>query len=557
MPLPNTEALCNVGSPHTSPPKLEPSSMTHRPVGIDEPISTRPPIIRGSGVTATERHLAQLGEKSFLNLWSYPNVYRDQKGSKTGDGKELCDFLVVCAPHVLIFSEKNISWNTGDEQVAWCRWYRKAVKEAADQIAGAERWLAEHPDKVYLDSACSVPLPIPLPPLSERIVHRIVVARGSGAASREYFKGGSGSLAIEPGIVGDAHFKAGRDRSIKPFHVGTVRPASGFVHVLDDGSLDFVMEHLDTISDFTAYLAEKEDFILSGKLAYAASEEDLVAHYMLNTDSAGVHRIGPVDDPPEDAGKQLLVDGTHAQGLLRHPQYIAKRQADQPSYVWDALIKNFTSATLDGTSMVPEGVEYDIRNTERAARLMAAQNRLSRRGYGEAIVDALEIGRGEDRFFRGMMQLDRPSSTTAFFFLTVKFAAFMEKHGGYEAYRTYRRDLACIYAEALLLRNPHLKEVVGVAVEPSGDGKGSSEDLVAIFQHEWSDEQKARVEHDCQRFEVMQKGYTERHFQDQEFPDVEPIIIRQAPPSHRTSGPNRKQRRMMAAKLRRHSKKPS
>lgn len=531
--------------------------MTQQPVGIIEPSDTlRPPIIRGSGLTASERHLAQLAEKSFLNLWSYPNVYRDQRGHETGDGKELSDLLVVCAPHVLIFSEKNIKWSKGDEQVAWSRWYRKAVKEAAQQIAGAERWIAEHPNRVYLDSACTRPLPIPLPPLSERIVHRIVVARGSGAASRKYFKGGSGSLAIEPSIVGDAHFKATEYYGVKPFHVGIVQRGGGFVHVLDDGSLDFVMEHLDTISDFTAYLTEKEKFILSGRLAYAASEEDLVAHYMLNSDSAGVHRIEPVDNAPEDAGKLLVVDGTHAVGLLSHPQYIAKQQADQPSYVWDELIKIFTSATLDGTTMVPDGHEYDIRNTERATRIMAVQTRLSRRGHGVAIIEALEIGRDEDRFFRGMMQLDGKSSATAFFFLTVKFAAFMEKQGGYEAYRAYRRGIASIYAEALLLRNPQLKEVVGVAVEPSGQGKGSSEDLVAAFQHEWTDAEKARVERDCARFGIMQEGYTQRHFQDQEFPDVHPTVIRKARSTYEASGPNRKQRRKMAAKQRARRKKP-
>ena len=34
---------------------------------------------RGSGTTNTERHLARLAERSFLNLWSWPNVFIDKK----------------------------------------------------------------------------------------------------------------------------------------------------------------------------------------------------------------------------------------------------------------------------------------------------------------------------------------------------------------------------------------------------------------------------------------------------------------------------------------------
>jgi hypothetical protein len=33
---------------------------------------------RSEGTTASERYLAKLCQKSFLSLWSYPNVFRDQ-----------------------------------------------------------------------------------------------------------------------------------------------------------------------------------------------------------------------------------------------------------------------------------------------------------------------------------------------------------------------------------------------------------------------------------------------------------------------------------------------
>jgi hypothetical protein len=53
-------------------------------------------IFKSKGVTPTERLLADLCEKSFLKLWSYPNPIKDDK-------KELCDLLAVFENHLFIF----------------------------------------------------------------------------------------------------------------------------------------------------------------------------------------------------------------------------------------------------------------------------------------------------------------------------------------------------------------------------------------------------------------------------------------------------------------------
>jgi hypothetical protein len=57
----------------------------------------RTPIVRGSGATPSEKYLARLADRSFLNLWSYPNTFIDKRVRGKGDGKELCDLLVVVA----------------------------------------------------------------------------------------------------------------------------------------------------------------------------------------------------------------------------------------------------------------------------------------------------------------------------------------------------------------------------------------------------------------------------------------------------------------------------
>ena len=102
-----------------------------------------PAIKRGVGFTSTEKNLAALADKIFLNLWAYPNLFGV-------GGKELCDLLVVCGDDVLIFSDKNINWSPGvDVKVAWPRWYKKAIGKSAAQINGAARYLRDRPDQLF------------------------------------------------------------------------------------------------------------------------------------------------------------------------------------------------------------------------------------------------------------------------------------------------------------------------------------------------------------------------------------------------------------------------
>ena len=39
-------------------------------------------VVRAVGTTPSERYLVKLAEDSFLDLWSYPNVYRDVVGPR-------------------------------------------------------------------------------------------------------------------------------------------------------------------------------------------------------------------------------------------------------------------------------------------------------------------------------------------------------------------------------------------------------------------------------------------------------------------------------------------
>ena len=523
--------------------------MNNRPSGIDDrPEQLREPIIKADGVTESERYLAKLGEKSFLNLWSYPSPFRDQKLKGKGDGKELCDLLVVCDRHVIIFSEKTIEWPNAALDVAWSRWARRALESSAKQVKGAERWIAEFPDRVFLDRECTIPFPIDFPPIDARVVHRVLVARGASQACREYFGEGSGSLLIRPDIRDDHHWS--NRVETKPFSVGDLDPSGSFVHVFDEIALDIVLSELDTIRDFTDYLEKRQAFIRSGDLLEAHGEENLLAFYAVKINADGDH-----DFVYDKKDAPVSIDRQHYKELIRDPRYIAKKHEDEISYLWDKLIEVFTNRMLDGTSIVLDGYEFELRKNELGVRYMALQSRFARRSHGQAVVGALEKGKNADRFFRTMLSPDSSKENdTAFFIQTFKYLDWMEDKGGYEQYRRKRTEGALIYAQGLLERYPHLERVVGISREPPAQGRGVSEDLIYAEQAEWTDEERQSITEACQAIGVLQGELRERAWGGQEFPDVESIIIERPATRPEPRGLNRRQRRAMRSKAKRKGK---
>jgi len=215
-------------------------------------------IVKQIGVTHAERVLGRLCERSFLSLWSYPGIYRDQRSGTTGHGKEVCDLLVVFGNDILIFSDKDCAFpNTGNLDQDWSRWFRRAVASGAQQLWGAERWIRTHPDRLFLDRACIERLPVTFDASTVRF-HRIVVAHDVARRCAELL-GGSGSLMLCSLLRGKAHYEgpspfpdlhssdgawaknlrkaAGWKGTLLPFTIGDVDPQRGFVHVFDDTSL--------------------------------------------------------------------------------------------------------------------------------------------------------------------------------------------------------------------------------------------------------------------------------------------------------------------------------
>lgn len=331
------------------------------------------------GVTESERLLFQLCRRSFLQLWSYVNVFRDQgKTAPTGDGKEMCDVLVVFGDVVILFSDKSCRFpQTGKIELDWSRWRRRAIRDSQDQLRGAERWIRRFPERVFMDPTCTKPLHAKLPAPERMRVYRIAVALGASDRCRQHYGDGSGSLPF----VNLPNAGANQGPST-PFLLPFVDDTGGITHIVDDVTLPILLRELDTISDFIEYLNTKEKMIRSGQLLSVAGEEDLVGLFL------GLRSKLPdfAETSIPGSGGIHVAEGLYGD-ILSKPDYLEYLRRNSSSYFWDELIDRHTTCALDGTLV--EGSVKTIAENEAILRILAAEPRVYRRLLADAYLDLI------------------------------------------------------------------------------------------------------------------------------------------------------------------------
>jgi hypothetical protein len=432
-------------------------------------------IRKSAGVTPTERLLASLCERSFLALWSYPSPYKD-------DGKELCDLLAVFEDRAFVFFDRearHLDDPDLDPAVAWERWRRNAVERQIATARGAERYLRSG-RPIFLDARCTVPFPLNLP-LDRLRIHRIVVAHGAAeackAASPENV---SGSLAISYG--------QGPLTSPFPFQVHLERDEP--IHLLDSNTLPIVLEELDTVSDFAAFLDAKEEAIRNLDLVLYCGEEDLIAHYFSNFQPARQrYEIRPSDQ----LVNALWVEEGAWHRFIERPEYHARKAADAPSYFWDTLVQKTAGNALNGTLIS----NHDALRGRSPLHEMAKEPRLSRRALAERILDASNSFPDlPGRVSRKVTYVPSFYPRKGYVFLQLR----DREAADYNVYRERRRAALQIACGALKNRMPELTTIVGIAVEPPRFHERISEDFLLLDCTDWPDEAR-------RRFDTLNEGF--------------------------------------------------
>jgi len=490
-----------------------------RSESLDSP-NTGTPILRRDGTTSAERYLKRLCDHSFLSLWSYAGVYRDQLDSPTAKiGKEVCDLLVVFEDHIIIFSDKDCVYPDGEnEELNWRRWYKRAIQKSAEQIWGAERWIKSNPQRLFIDSGCTQRFPYPLPDSTTAIFHRIIVAHGASEKCKAIF-GGSGSLMMDSTLVESAR-ATNETGAGRPFTIGQIDPVKGYVHVFDDTSLEIVMRTLDTITDFVQYLTRKERFMTGGTAVFAAGEEELLAYYLKDINADGDHDF----IIPPDTNGLCIVEGLWDQ-FIHSPEYRAQQKANKVSYIWDGLIEQFNTHILGDTQYytTPPGIEYSERNI----RFLAREPRTRRRFLAQSLLDLIEKTPSSMKQAR-VIQPSRPGDPY-FVFLILPHPDGMP----YEVYRERRRDLLEAYIMCIKSLYPQALDIVGIATENDLEAEHRSEDALYLDARGWTEEQQANAR-SFQQDTGLLTNLTKYAGIEREYP-VEPKKSQQAPSNRSVS----------------------
>lgn len=366
--------------------------------------------------------------------------------------------------------------------------------------------------------------------------------------------GGSGSLAIKPALKGDAHISANTPHH-EPFAIGDADPNGPFLHVFDEVSLKILLEELDTISDFTAYLEQKAALIRSGRLRWAAGEEELLAWYLTSLDENEERAFVKPDGTAWLPMDHVIAEEGAYSKLTTHPQYLARKKADEISYAWDRLIESFTKHMQDGTIETPSGPDTEqlpaLSEMEIGVRYMALEPRISRRIHATGLLDAFgKITKPGLRFFRGLRPFGPQSGRTAFGFLLAAPKDYPLAPGAdYLEYRQRRAALLAAYGMNFLEQNRDLERFVGVGMEPPllSRGHGGSEDLIVCEPGEWTPEVVAYAKEGKEAFSIFEKASPMYHVRDTDFPDMPERKPAPQPPA----GMNRAQRRKWKSDRRR------
>jgi hypothetical protein len=426
------------------------------------PAETHPDaIVRREGVNENERRLKDLCDRAFLTLWSYPSVHKSP-------GQEACDLLVVSGNDVIIFSDKAGPFSEQvDVHVGWAKWYRKAVGESLNQLRGAERRLKQHPDRLYVDAACTQPLPLQIPDPTVARYHRVAVVHG--ALERHASEsGGSGALAIVPDIVGSAHCASLYDRR-EPFAIGQVDPAFGFVHVMDGPSLDILLSELDTVSDLLAYLRWKEDLIENGRLERASGEPDLLAYYIERV------RLTQNYNPtlPDSVGRLSLPAGAWDRYETSEACQ-SRQQANESSQVIDRLVEQFNRNAFTRTEYAAS--TPGVAGLEKIMRFLSREPRTRRRIIGDALETLLREAPADHFSAMTVVHPSEPGDPR-YVLLLLSPHHRDPRVRDYAQYREFRLWMLCEYCRAVRYQFPDAQDIVGIATDLT-QGTGRSEDAV-------------------------------------------------------------------------------
>jgi len=455
-------------------------------------------IVKSQGSTPTERLLADLCERSFLKLWSYPNPVKD-------DGDELCDLLAVFENQIFIFFDREsrqLDKSDKDPLVYWKRWKKKVIDDQIRTAHGAERYIKSGRG-IFLDKALEVQFPIDID-YDKMIVHKIIVAHGAKEACEKF---------SDDNVYGSLAILYGQSNAQFPFPFKIDIHKENPVHVFDSYNLPIIFGELDTFFDFSSYLEAKIEAIKSLDALYYCGEEDLLAHYYLNFDkSKKKHFIGTSE---KDINFVMIWEGEW-KNFIELEIYKKKKSADKVSYLWDELIQRTCQNSLDGTLRG----NATLLKGQSAIHEMAKEPRFARRTLSELMIQAIrKFPESSQPIMRYLSFMPSFYKEKGYVFLQLKVDKITDYENDYRPMRVAMLEIACGAAKN---KFTHLEKVIGIAIDAPKFTRMNSEDFVLMDCSHWPDDLREHYEKENEKWGFFKSANLTLHeMKVTEFPVIE------------------------------------
>lgn len=460
---------------------------------IQKPMTSK--VVKAKGVTPTERLLAQLCERSFLRLWSYPNPVKEDK-------KELCDILAVFDNHLFIFFDRKsdaLTKKTKDPLIQWNRWKKEVIDAQTKTANGAERYIRSGRG-IFLDAELTEPFPLDFDH-KKAVIHKLIIAHGAKEACEAF---------SDDNVYGSLGVIYANGVPALPFPFMVHMDKDNPVHVLDSHNLPIVFSELDTFYDFRSYLDAKVEAIKKYEFLSYCGEEDLLAHYFRNFDETlNRHFIG---------SSEQGINGVHVgegewKNFIELEAYKNKKAADKVSYHWDKLIQVTCQNALDGTI----GGSSPLRGRS-AVQEMAKEPRFHRRELSARMLQSMEnFPDSDQRIVRNLSFMPSFYRDKGYVFLQLKVDGITDYENDYRPKRKALLEVACGAAKN---KFDNLKTVVGVAIDAPKYAERNSEDFILMDCADWTDEQRGCYEKANEGLGFFKTGVVEKRTVA-EFPSME------------------------------------
>jgi hypothetical protein len=185
--------------------------------------------------------------------------------------------------------------------------------------------------------------------------------------------------------------------------------------------------------------------------------------------------------------------------------YQRRKTENEISYAWDRLLQKTLRNALNGTL----GGDGGIFNGKSAVYEMAKEPRMARRALSEMIAASIRnFPDNAKGIVRNLSFLPSFFPESGYVFLQL----YHDNPGDYDTeYRPLRRKMLEFACGAAKLKFPHVKKVIGIAIDAPKYSQMNSEDFILLDCENWNDDDQVYYEEANKELRFFQTSALKQH----------------------------------------------